>query len=243
MLDGALNNAEDFLSDAYAQRRNFYTNWGSVSRNYDAYSDQVLADEMFLDRFVSVGQVRHIFEHLTSSRLDYRCSQADLNEYADRFWKKLYRKIDRAEIDAHLHVFEPLEENARVKVGDLLAVLEEAALPDGHTTNIQATEMEARLLRQSFDRANPLSVFQEYMDTHMPLVTPSVDHEICRVQTHRLLNLHRPMLLAIGFSMEYYDATHEIDHHDIPTLRETSFERRIREQKGPPKQIYRGYEV
>jgi len=225
------------------ERRERYRDYRKESRALDEYSNQQLMDTMDHGQFVRLGDIDELIGKL-NGRLDFSFSGHDFETYLKPFFRALERKMDNGEIECRIRIPEKLNQDARIAVGDLLLLMNDFELPDGTDPAHRVQEEIFVPVEQEFDQSTWLGRLRTKAQEVAPLRTPSSDVEMQTEDTERMVNVKRPLILAIGYAAMYRPQNRVIEQDEIPMLRETKWQRQMAEnQKAQEPRYYRGHRM
>jgi hypothetical protein len=230
-----------FFAEARFLRMDRYRDYARESRSYDGYSNQELLEGLDATCFVKLADVRKIYKSV-SGREGYRLSSCDYDEFVMPFFDEVMRRVRRGEMECRMLPDEELSCDARVKVGDLSAMLSDSAFPDGKSDGLRATTLVAVPVDPDFG-ATLVDEIRRKIYEVAPLRTPSIDVTYEKVAADHALDIFRPLILSIGMASVWKAQNLIIESAAIPTYQETAIqrtvlERRRRENRSP--RVYRG---
>jgi hypothetical protein len=230
-----------FFADARLLRKDRYRDYARESRAYDGYSNQELLDGLRASCFVKLADVRKIYKSV-SGREGYRLSSCDYDEFVMPFFDEVMRRIRRGEMECRILPDEELACDARVKVGDLSAMLSDYGFPDGKPDGRPATALIAVPLDPDFRETLVDQIRRKIYDT-APLRTPSVDVRYDKVAADHVLDVFRPLILSVGMASVWKPQNLIIESASIPTYQETALQRTVLERtrrESHSARVYRG---
>ena len=243
-LRQAFHAADKALDWWFGDRRAWARDYRKLSKKIEGFTDSVLVETMPQDEFVRLGDVRRIFTQI-GARLEYDHSYEDFMMYVEPIFERLIAQAEIGEIPCHVRVEEDIKQDGRFRVRDILAALIKADLPEGGTQDTRyRTEKIFVPIEPDIDESTQLGRIQRWFNTNLPLATPSTEGEEKEVTTEIVLNLKRPLIMAVGYASDYHSVTRAIKQYDVPKLEEVMFERsnfeRRRRLKDSEPRYYRG---
>lgn len=240
MLMRGLKSVFNFVVEAHRERAERYRDWRHESRRLDRYDTAELIKTMDHNRWIKLGDVMTILDGVRA-RTEYRFNDNDWDQYVAPVFNQIKHACERTHIECRLDVLEHVLPDGRVRVGDALDILANFTLPAGRPKDPAARQTIAI---PTGDTAHDTSkwhgrLLQRLADA-LPLRTPSSDVQFTDTAEDHQLNIHRPLVIAIGLAAKLRDQTKNIELAEIPTLRETQMERRLQAQKPKEARYYRG---
>lgn len=214
-------------------------NYADDSRHYDSYSTAALIAALDPERCVRVADVMLIYKSV-KKRSDFRLSDEDYNAHLPGFLRAVERAVKTKTIDAWLMPDEDMPGDARVRVGDLIALSGALALPDGSDPSLKATEEQVTVIDPDFGDSR-LGLFRQRLYDALPLRTPSAEVRYNLVPAEHPLNIYRPLVLSIGMAAVYMDQTDAIANAPIPTYADTATDRTGRLERQSRHRTVRSY--
>ncbi len=230
-----------FFSEALVIRQERYRDYARESRCYDGYSNKELLDGLTASCFVKLGDIRKIYKSV-SGRDVYRLSSCDYDEFVMPFFDSVILRIRRGEMECRMLPDETLSCDARVKVGDLSALLAGSGFPDGKTDGRPATALIAVPVDPDFGETLVDQVRRKIYEA-APLRTPSVEVKYEKVSADHVLDVFRPLILSIGMAAVWKAQNPIIESAAMPTYQETALQRTVLERtrrESRSARVYRG---
>ncbi|MBU0801000.1 MAG: hypothetical protein KKA05_08330 [Alphaproteobacteria bacterium] len=240
MIAKALRATFNFVVEAHRERAERYRDWRHESRRYERYSDKELTEGLDPNKRIKLGDVMQIL-HGVRGRMDYSFNDNDWDQYVTPVFNQIKHHIERCHFDCHLHTYEHVLPDGRIRVGDFLKVLADFNLPDGRDPyGPAAHETVAVAVEDKFDQSTWLGRARQRFSDALPLRTPSSDVTFEDRKLEHRLNIYRPLIIAVGLSSVLREQSRNIEGDTIPTFRATQMERRLNAQKEKAPRYYRG---
>lgn len=221
-----------FLLRKRCDNRCFY----EESKLYDGYSNEFIAGQIAQDEIICLGDVWGILGSIFA-RQEYHCCDEDWELYGVSFLEDIEKVILDNELKAYAHPEDTILEKGFVRTGDFLAHVSALPLPGG-VGGMQVPQRisKTKIVGQKIDKG-PLGEFQKHAQNYVTLATPSTPVKIELKETGRLLDLYRPLLLAIGYAPSYQNIS-----DCFPSVSETLDDReKFTKQRSAPKEmVYQG---
>jgi hypothetical protein len=246
-LRQAFHAADKALDWWFGDRRAWARDYRKLSKKIERFTDHELVETMPKGEYVRLGDVRRIFTQI-GARLEYDHSYENFMMYIEPVFQTLIEQAQRGDIPCFARVEEDLNVDGRFRVRDILAAILKAELPEGASQDTRfRTETIFVPIMPDIDETTQLGRIQRWFNTNLPLATPSTEGEEKEVTTEYVLNLKRPLIMAVGYASDYHGIGRAIAKYDIPKLEDTMFERsnfdRRRRQKAAEPRYYRGHRV
>lgn len=236
----------DAIAEPYREYGKRYRSYNQDSHDQNQWNDYELIKGMDREGYVSLGDIKDILGRLRD-RAEFRFSDDDFQKYLAPFLRKLEHDVVQGYIDGHLTPLEEAGDSARIKVGDVLDCLAEyekdkGFLPDGlNPHGPVARETVYVAVDPEIDGSTVLGKFQKRVQETMPLRTPTIDVTVEERETDRLLNVRRPLIMAIGYAAMERDQRPAIESMEIPTYSMSTVERqKMQSARAREPRYYRG---